>query len=63
MTNTAYPIRKPRKHYDVEVPLEDLRAEIAATTPDEVAAKYGVSRATLYRRIKEAEYIDKIVWF
>ena len=52
----------PCKPHEVEMPLDELRAEMAATSPGEVAAKYGVSRATLYRRIKEAENTDKIVW-
>lgn len=52
----------PSKPYEVEIPLDKLRAEMAATSPGEVAAKYGVSRATLYRRIKEAENTDNIVW-
>ena len=45
-----------------KINVADLEADIASSSPDDVAEKYGISRATLYRRIKEAKDTDNVVY-
>lgn len=50
-----------RRFTGEKINVADLEAEIAASSPDAVAKKFGISRATLYRRIKESKETDNVV--
>ena len=51
-----------RSYSGKKIELADLEAEISASSAEDVARKYGISRATLYRRMKEAKETDNVVY-
>lgn len=46
---------RKKKQAKGNVTLSEIRNEITASNANEVAQKYGVSRSTLFRRLKDAE--------
>ena len=44
-----------RKKKDIDDTLKDIRKKMKTKTADEVAQEYGISRRTLFRRLKEYE--------